>query len=340
MFHILWSFILLIIMIIIIFCKQTIIYINQRIKNKEKTANYDVSVYDMQKWFKNELNAEEEKNWDKLSLCKTRIMRIQDKDIQNENICNQMSKVLCDGKVNLTKITIPTDSKISFYFDSNIKLVNGQSYCMHKPPPPLLSNITTTTTACNEVWGYWQFSQKYEHWMCKSKVPGIYNAAKNVFDACRPGRLYYNNRYIRDVSQKTPETFYSIEEQKKFYCDCPHGYISIPELSRTTCFKDPCFKLLPHNPFAKGYNKKTGECDCGEYYSHVDVDNLKSICTACPTPVYDSTNNTLKLYIKCGNNEVFPCVTSEELVKGCKEATLKIKPQNTSSSSFENLIFF
>ena len=359
---------------IVYFCRSTVEYIHKRYIENEKIQNIlsssvddddddddDIimtqksTIQDIDKWLKNfyllinnnnnNNNKENNSNSNNNNLCKTKVIQISDKDKDNNSICDELSQSLCDNRISLTKITIPSDIKISFYLDSGIKLVNGQSYCMHKPPPPLLSS--SSLSVCNEVWGFWQFSQKYEIWMCKSKVPGIYNAEKNSFDdACKPGALFYDKHLIENISLENPESFYSTEYQNKFTCNCPKGYIFKPELSRTTCFKDPCLSLLPRNPFmVKGYNHETGNCECGDYYYNLDSNNPKSICTPCPTPIYNPIDNTLKLYIKCGPNESFPCITYEEKTNGCKETRIKIKPiiisqHDDDDTVFEELVFF
>ena len=322
-------------------------YNNNNINKNTNINNIPTTIIrDIDKWVKKNnvmINSGDNDEY----LCKTRVIQVPEKDKDDDTICNKLSQTLCDNRIPLTKITVPENTKISFHLDSGVKLVNGQSYCMYKPPPPLLSSSSSSSVvACNEVWGFWQFSQKYEHWMCKSKVPGIYNASKNKFDACKPGVLVFDSEYVsaENISRQNPEWFYSTEYQNRFACDCPSGYVFREDLSRTTCFKDPCLSLLPVNPLAKGYVKDTGYCDCGPYFYNIDINDPKSICTACPPPIYDDSEKTLKIHIKCGDGEMFPCTTSEEKIKGCKEAVIKAKPtptpQTPLATRFEDLVFF
>ena len=218
--------IILLLLIIIIFCTKTIKYIFKRFKEKRKynddndddddnnNINDDKNIYDMHYWLKKNYNFIE--NEDNKSLCKEKIIDITNNDDKN---CNNISQKLCDGTISLKKITIPLDSKITYYLDSGIKLINGHSYCIHKPPPPLIDD---KINSCDESWGFWQYSLKYERWQCKSKVPGIYNAFNNKFDACSQGKgsIYYDGNYLPNIDipkRFTPEQFYSLSFQKKIY---------------------------------------------------------------------------------------------------------------------------
>ena len=347
------SFLLLFVLfIIIIFCKNTLEYIYKRYKEKNIYINDDdnansiennsLKIYDMDKWLKKNKNSiQKEDNDYNISLCKGMVI-----EINNKENCNDISKHLCDGIVLMKKITIPKDMKIDLYSHTGYKLVKGRSYCIYKPPPALLLNNTSDYENCNETWGFWQYSLINESWQCKSKVPGIYDAIENKFNPCKKGYLYYANSFLNNnfIPKKfIPEDFYSSEFQKKFHCQCPQGYISRPDISRTTCFKDPCIANLPENSLVGGYDKKTGNCNCTPYFSNLYPNNLKSPCTACPNhPSYDLNSNILTLYIKCGNDEKFPCVTEEDKLRGCIKAKIKVKPKlnNDKNEAFKDLVFF
>ena len=195
--------------------------------------------------------------------------------------------------------------------------------------------------------------------MCKSKVPGVYNALQNRFDPCRredpSGVLYFKNEKIVDIPTRfTPEEFYSVDFQKEFRCECSPGFVFQPELSRTTCFKDPCLFNLPPSAAAPGYDKKTGECDCGKFFTNLYPNNKFSPCATCPqgaAPSYDRKTNMLTFYVKCRkddnndddneNTAVLPCITTEDKMRGCVKAKVKVKPvKNPDKMSFEQLIFF
>ena len=279
-------------------------------------------------------------------MCKSIVVEI-DNDKKN---CNDISQQLCDGKVFLRKVTIPSNSAIDFYSHSGYKLAKGKSYCIYKPPP------SSNNYKCNEVWGFWKYSLKYEMWQCKSKVPGIYNAETNKFDPCSKGKgsLYYNGSYVPNKyisTQFSPENFYSLNFQRRFECDCPRGYVSKPELSRTTCFKDPCLINLPPDSVAGGYDVSTGNCRCSPFFKNLYPDNPKSPCTTCPdAPIWDRSNNSLILYVKCGEKFKFPCLTEEDKMRGCIKATLDVVKRINNNNddvggagkdeSFRDLVFF
>ena len=360
------TIILSLLILLFIFTFKTIQYIINRYKNNEiflelvdnnnddddDELDYSSIILNknIQKWLNHNqsiVNNNNNNNDNVTDFCKSKIINI---DIivnkEKDNICSKLSKEFCQDETQLTKITVPEDNNIPFYLDSGTKLINGRSYCIYKPPPPLISNNTSKNITCHETWGFWQYSTKYECWLCKSKVPGVYNAEKNKFDACQPGYMTFNDKpisYETLIDQKTPEFFYNIENQKKFGCHCPHGYVFKPEVSRTTCFKDPCLSLLPKGVLSvKGYNPLTGECDCGDMFYNVNVKNKKSYCTACPSPIWDPSQNILRLFIKCGEKEMFPCVTQDEKIRGCKAETIIRMKQLTfnKDTTFENLIIF
>ena len=346
---------LLIIFTLTFFNINTIIYIYKRFqenktfleKNNKNDDDDDISQYfDINEWLKNNNNnnlIERDLNDNDIELCKGMVIEI-DNDKED---CNEVSKDLCDGKIMFKKITIPLYSNIDFYSHSGYKLNKGQSYCIYKPPPNLLSN--NTDAKCDETWGFWQYSSKYERWQCKSKVPGIYNPIENKFNPCSKGKgqlFYQDDGYIANHTipiKFNPEQFYSLDFQNKFQCVCPKGYISRPDISRTTCFKDPCLISLPPNAVADGYQKETGNCHCSPYFTNLYPDNPKSPCTTCPNgPSWDSNLNILTIYVKCGEKEKFPCLTVEDQIRGCIKATIKVKPilDKSKNTVFEDLIFF
>ena len=357
--------------ILLIFCFCNFYYIHQRYKekqilcnNKNKIPNNDNGNnnnnnnfffhYDTNDWIKKNENliySIDDSDYNivddgksisnKITTCKGIIVEI-DRDKLN---CNDLSRDLCDGQIILRKFTVPLNSKIDFYSHSGYKLIKGQSYCIYKPPPI----DDGSSNDCNETWGFWKYSLKYNMWRCKSKVPGVYNEETNSFDPCSKGNghLYYNNHYLPNqyISRNfNPEQFFSLKFQKKFKCDCPRGYISRPDLSRTTCFKDPCLINLPPYSEAAGYDVKTGNCNCGPYFKNLYPDNLKSPCTMCPdAPVWDYRNNNLIIYVKCGENDKFKCISEEDKLRGCIKTKLKVKPiyvNELKKSNFNDITFF
>ena len=354
---------LITIIILIIFCVITVKYIYERIHNNNNEYNYN-DIYDD--------DDDDEKNYNNIenlllvkpnskfnikrsfinnkqntsTICKGMAIEIDD---DNQN-CNAISQKVCDGDVNLKRITIPLDSNIDVYSHWGNKLTKGKSYCIYKPPPNIVSY--NNTNKCDETWGFWQYSLTYERWLCKSKVPGIYNAQENIFDPCTKGELLYDDK-IYDVNNIPinfiPENFYDNNFQRKFSCRCKKGYIFLPHISRTTCFKDPCLANLPPNvEDAEGYDVKTGNCRCGQYYKNLFHENFKSPCTACPVgaPTYDHTTNMLLIYIKCKRHNkddgIFPCKTIEDKATGCIKGYVKVKPMKESSDnySFKELVLF
>ena len=291
-------------------------------------------------------------NW-----CKGLVLRIpsskvkSNDDDDDEEICNELGGRFCSG-MEMKRVNIPDTFKTEIYSSSGFRLYPGQSYCLYKQPPLL---NTTSTSMCDDVWGFWKYSPIYERWLCTSKVPGIYNAKTNRFDACERddpnGLLLFDGQIVDDFKRLNlvPEDFYSEEFQKRFECDCPSfGYLSKPELSRTFCFRDPCTLSLPIHAFAPGYDEETGNCDCGKHY--VNMYNSEAYpCTACPTsfPDYDPDTHTLSVFIKCYNDDdnefgLFPCHSQEDKIRGCMKARVNVKPiqKHQNVSSFEERIFF
>ena len=343
-----------IVIILLIFCFCNFYYIYQRVKEKQNlktiTNNDDDDNennndfffrYDTKDWIKKNNNLiYSTGNKATKSICQGIIVEV-DGDKLN---CNDLSRDLCDGQVLLKKFTIPHDSKIDFYSHSGYKLIKGQSYCIYKPPP-----INDRNNGCNETWGYWKYSLKYDMWRCKSKVPGIYNEETNTFDPCSKGKgyLYYDNHYLPNnhiPKNFNPEKFFDLDFQRKFKCDCPRGYISKPELSRTTCFRDPCLINLPPHSEAAGYDVKTGNCNCGPYFKNLYPGNLKSPCTMCPdAPIWNHFDNTLIFYVKCGEHDKFKCISEEDKLRGCIKTKLKVKPTNVDDlkkTNFKDITFF
>ena len=342
---------LLIIFTLTFFNINTIIYIYKRFQenkmyinnNNNNNNNNNFSHYfDINSWLENkqQQNTSNNDNNDDINQCKGMVIEI--KPEQDEEKCNEISKDICGGKVILKKITVPLTSKIDFYSHGGYKLEKGRSYCIYKPPPDIEKNISQK---CNETWGFWQYSAKYEQWQCKSKIPGIYNATDNKFDPCSKGKghLFYQNSYLpaNEIAKMfTPELFYSLDFQEKFRCECPRGYISRPDISRTTCFKDPCLLSLPPNSLVVGYQKDTQNCQCTPYFTNLFPNNPRSPCTACPIiPSWNRNTNTLTVYVKCGEHARFPCLTEEDKIRGCTKATVKVKPVH-KNVPFEELVFF
>ena len=345
-----FSILIIIFLIIILFCKVTLQYIYDRHKerkmltidndddNDNDNDNDDDNIYDIEKWLKRNGNSNSN-IINKDSRCKEMVVEVDD----DENNCKEISQKLCDGNVTMKKINIPSNSQIEFYSHSGVKLMNGKSYCIYKPPPPLLFD---DDNSCNETWGFWQYSLKNERWQCKSKVPGIYNADKNDFDPCSKGKglLYYKNTLIpkeKITRYFSPERFLEKKFQDRFKCKCPAGYVFREDLSRTTCFKDPCLaNLPPYHAQTPGYNVETGNCLCGKFFTNLYPNNPKSPCTACPdAPSWDSKTNTLTIYVKCSKH--FPCILPEDRTRGCLKARVGVKPMVINDkTSFEDLIFF
>lgn len=284
--------------------------------------------------------------------CKNLVLQIPssalDDDSDDTDICDKMRRGLCRG-IEMKRVNIPPkhDSEYSseseFYASNGSRLQPGCSYCLHKQPP--MSDFNKRQ--CDDVWGFWQFSPVYERWICKSKVPGFYNAQTNSFDACTKedprGRLLFDGEpvefnvessSVKDLSNYlTPEDFYSADFQDRFQCQCPSpGYISMPELCKTSCYIDPCISGLPRFAAAPGYNRATGNCDCGEHFSNTFDDPL-SPCTACPTstPSFDEKTNILTIYIKCYNED-----EEEEDLDGDRDEVRKKKRDDNYDDNYDD----
>ena len=332
---------LLLLVLILYFCSRTIIYIRKRLfikntieslkKSADKEENKDVYP-DLDTWIDENKNKLGRENYDS-QRCKDIAI-----EISNHQSCDN-NTLGCD----LKRIDIPSSTNATFYTFNGTLLLPGHSYCVYKQPPIINSNYE-----CDERWGFWRFSHKYERWMCESRMPGIYNAATNSFnDPCQNGQLMFDNKpFMKSNIDKIfhPQQFYSINFQNRFSCKCDKGYIFQPEKSRTKCFKDPCLIGLPKGAVAKGFNPETGNCDCGEYFYNING-NQSFPCTSCPTnnPQYDKDNHTLTLFLKCSNEDeknTIPCKTDEEKITGCIKVKLKVKAMNDDNASFEDRIFF
>ena len=320
---------------IVIFCEITIDYLYKRkeyINNDDDDDDDNAKLFNMNNWLKNSNG--NNVFTQRQTLCKGMIIEVNDKS------CNDISKKLCNRNVNMQKVKIPHDLKIDIYSDNGSKLIRGKTYCIYKKP------LLTNSLMCHESWGFWQYSSKYEKWLCKSKFPRIYNLNINKIDACNNGGKlkFEDNEYIdnNDIPKCfTPEQFYSTNFQKTFSCECSNGYAFNTEISRTMSFKDPCKANLPPAAAIWGYSNKNGECDCSPYFTNLFPDNLKSPCTTCPlgSPSHDPKTRILTIYIK--RNDHFPCVTREDKAKGCTKAYLKVKPvySDDDIKTFEDLVF-
>ena len=262
-----------------------------------------------------------------------------DDDDDNENICNELGGRTCE--VHLKKITIPPDFKRERFLASNgTFLMPGHSYCVYKQPP-----ITSDSVNCDPVWGFWIYCPITDRWLCKSKVPGIYNGSNNTFDACtrtgNNGLLLFDGIPISgdEIRERfTPEEFYSPYFQARFKCKCSkeNGYISLETVTRTSCIKDPCISTLPPGAMVEGFDEITGHCNCDPHFVNM-YNNKNYPCTNCPHnfPKYDPTTGILTIYLKCkneGEEEIsgqfgfFPCKSDEDKIRGCIESYVRVKP--------------
>ena len=275
--------------------------------------------------------------------CKELVLEIADTQDQSDDICEKLGGRLCQT-VDLKRVDIPPSTKATFLTSNGTQLLPGHSYCLYKQPP-----VSQSSYECDEKWGFWVFSHKYERWMCESLVSGIYNAKTNAFnDPCQHGNLLFDNEMITRDSVKdrfNPQDFYSTQFQERFSCRCEKGYIFDPKKSRTKCIRDPCLLGLPRHAAARGYNPETEECECGEFFFNIDG-NETFPCTSCPSnnPHFDPSTNILTVYLRCkkkGETQgaLLPCRTEEENLLGCIKATLKVKPMN-QEGTFEDRIFF
>ena len=357
---------LLLLITILSFCASTVRYIRYRTditKTVEalKMDNKDTSEYHTSKSLVNldswivdnssklsridKSSSEKDESW-----CKDLILEIADDDYSDDvNICDKLGGRICEN-VKYTRVDIPRESETTFYASNGTLLLPGHSYCLYKQPP-----ISQSGHHCDDVWGFWVYSPKYERWMCQSRVPGIYNAATHAFEdnhCGKNGQLLFDGKPI-ELKKSTfrPEEFYSETFQERFSCQCPKGYIFDPAKSRTTCFKDPCLASLPPYAAATGYKNENGivTCDCGPFFYNINGDETFP-CTACPynSPQYDEKNHTLTVFIKCKRRRdsndfgLIPCETEEENITGCKKVVIKAKPLlvRDEEYSFEDRIFF
>ena len=280
--------------------------------------------------------------------CKNLVLEIPD-DNDDDNICDNLGDGLCKH-IEMKRVKIPNDLTSELYTSNGIKLMPGRSYCLYKQPP-----LKHSDQRCDSVWGFWKYSPVYERWLCKSKVPGVYSAGTNLFDACQredpKGQLLFDGQPIDDIKnipEIIPESFNSLDFQARFECQCPtSGFVSRPDLSRTSCYNDPCLATLPRLAVAPGYNILDDSCDCGSHFGNMFNDK-KYPCTACPSsfPSYDEQSKIMTIYVKCdgGDNPsfgLFPCLSDEDKIRGCIKATVKIKAlKQTDDDTFEDRIFF
>ena len=229
--------------------------------------------------------------------------------------CHQILEAIgCKGKVLTHRFTVPKGYHI--FTSLGGKLKENMDYCIWQVP----------SSSCHPGWGFLKYNEKSNLWECYSKVPGIYNAATNSFDACQPGGRLFDSkerRVVVDYTQLSPEDFYS--DPTRYVCRCDKGYLSFPEISRSTCFPDPCLSHLPplvDPKIVPGYDKKTGKCDCGALYVNIHG-NPHSPCTACPDhPTLDE--GKLIVWISCKNG-YYPCHKLEDIQRGCTRAEFSVE---------------
>ena len=295
--------------------------------------------------------------------CQNMALYVPRENISIPSICRKMSRDFCGVDSRSMKlVNIPHDK--TFIAASGMHLLPGESYCVYKKPP-----ISNDDRNCNETWGFWKYSPTQDMWRCHSKVPGIYDAERDKFNPCqredKNGKFTIDNVvFSPDEIEKNlnPSDFYSMEFQLKCGCLCDKqkGYIFNPKLSRTSCYKDPCLTALPPFSAADGYDLKTGNCNCGSYFTNM-FDDKRQPCTACPynRPSYDPKTKIMTIYIKCfkesdikeiGNNPnkninnifgIFPCVTEEDKIRGCTKAVIRVNPnKNGDFASFYDRVFW
>ena len=352
--------------IVLFFCYATVKYIYHRysmanfIREQGGDLRSDEDYVDISSWLKLTEKQIAKKmlvrTTGNLDQCKTMALHVPPEGMTEPSICNLLGEGFC-GKV-MKKITIPPNHASEFYTTNGTRLLPGESYCVYKQPP------LTDSFHCDEVWGFWQYHPAVDRWICKSKVPGIYNSANNSFDVCRredpAGEMLFDGEPLttKDVrSAFTPEDFFSEEFQKRVSCRCSRGFVFRPDISRSMCFMDPCVAGLPVNAAAEGYQWASGTCECGDHFVNMYRD-ARFPCTACPYnfPTYDEATRLLTVFVKCydpgherGGQDVslglFPCTSHEDKARGCMRALIRVKAIPTSKKpndqqDFEDRIFF
>lgn len=225
------------------------------------------------------------------------------------------------------RIRVPVG--VSMYTHTGGKLQDGKEYCVSKKPPE--------TQKCHPKWGYLKYDPSWKRWNCHSRVPGIYNATTNTFDACGPGGYLTkinSSGYRRvDYDMLDPEDVYTYPTNYK--CVCPKGYISRPDISRSVCYADPCLAHLPVDVDIPGYDITTDTCNCGDYYTNMHGDPSQP-CTACPDPTYDEKTGDIIMWVPCSS--AYPCITPEDIERGCMKCVVKAKiiwkPKNEKDEDF------
>lgn len=283
------------------------------------------------------------------SSCRELALLVSESQKDRVDVCQEMSRDVCglDSRL-MEKVVIPRGEKTSFVSANGMHLIPGETYCVFKRPPLLKSNVVE----CNERWGYWKYSPIQDRWVCHSKLPGIYDAEKDAFTPCSSGggRFTIDDRVVPPeilATRYEPRDFYDVEFQKRCGCRCngDAGYVFVPEKSRTTCFKDPCRAALPPFSAAVGYAHDTKTCECGDYFTN-QFNDKRQPCTACPydRPQYDANNYTLTVYVKCGSgkDDLFPCESAEDEIRGCRKAIVRVKPREkmTDDETFEERMFW
>lgn len=195
------------------------------------------------------------------------------------------------------------------------KLEEGREYCTWKSPHGAVEG-----GGCDPQWGYLQFSPELDRWRCRSRLPGIYNADTDTFDACHPGgQLLLDDEAIVDYSSLSPSDLYD-RGGERVRCRCPPGYVSRPSISRSTCFVDPCLTHLPRDVDAPGL-REDGTCDCGDYYVNANDGDPRRPCTACPDPTLEG--GRLNFWIECDGS--YPCISQEDQIRGCTAGSVATK---------------
>ena len=243
--------------------------------------------------------------------------------------CQQIVEAIGCRSHQTSRIHVPEGFHI--FTSSGGKLKENMDYCVWKAPPPLSS--------CHPRWGFLKYSEKSHLWECYSKLPGIYNAATDSFDACHPGGHLFDLKekvIIQDYTHLSPEDFYS--NPTRYACRCEKGFLSFPARSRSTCFPDPCLSHLPPSVDVPGYNEETGECDCGGLYVNVH-DNPYAPCTACPDHPTLEGDDKLIVWISCKNG-YYPCHKLEDIQRGCTRAefSVKILKKNNNNNFWQRIV--